>query len=147
MAKKKIQSVEVSCLVHATEDGDKVKRSIMETLSIESEPEEEVLQGHFGNAITHATWHLTGEEAWTVFRKTMEAVGEDGRAQLMRGFASTSDEHGALYLRLNKQLLVKRVAAFSLSDPVRIRVKPRGFMMKGTRPEEFYEKLLRPDAR
>lgn len=146
MSRREIQSVEVSCLIHATEDGERVKDSIMAALSLKGEAEEEVLEGHFGNGIVHASWHLTGEEAWEAFGKLMEIVGAEGRAELLRDFSSVSDERGALYLRLNKQLLVKGLAVFSASDPVRVRVKPRGFMMKGS-PQQFYQRLLRREPR
>jgi RNA binding exosome subunit len=141
VAQREIQSVEVSCFVHGTEDEKRVKDSIMGFLNIEEEPAEEMLEGHFGNRIIHASWHLTGDDAWLTFRRLIEAIGKDGRAEVLRDLVSLTDEHGALYLRVNKQSLIRGTPLLSSSDPVRVRVKPRGFMMKGT-PEQFYGRLL-----
>jgi RNA binding exosome subunit len=141
VAQREIQSVEVSCFVHATEDEKKVKDSIMGFLNIEGEPTEEMLEGHFGNRIIHASWHLTGDDAWLVFRRLVEALGKDGRAEVLRDLTARTDAHGALYLRVSRQSLIRGAALLSASDPVRVRVKPRGFMMKGN-PEQFYGRLL-----
>jgi RNA binding exosome subunit len=141
VAQREIQSVEVSCFVHATEDEVKVKNSISAFLGIEEEPTEEILEGHFGNRIIHARWHLTGEVAWNAFRRVVERLGKDGRAEVLRDLAAHTDEHGALYLRINKQSLIRGTTILASSDPVRVRVKPRGFMMKGS-PEQFYGRLL-----
>jgi RNA binding exosome subunit len=141
VAQREIQSVEVSCFVHATEDEKKVKDSIMGFLNIEGEPTEEMLEGHFGNRIIHASWHLTGDDAWLVFRRLVEAIGKDGRAEVLRDLTARTDAHGALYLRVSRQSLIRGAALLSASDPVRVRVKPRGFMMKGN-PEQFYGRLL-----
>jgi RNA binding exosome subunit len=141
LARGEVQSVEVSCLIHATEDDARVRSSITGMLSVESTPQEEPLQGHFGNSIVHVTWHLTGDDASAAFGRLAQAIGEEGRKEVLRDLGSMTDEHGALYLRLNKQMLVKGTAVFSMTDPVRVRVKPRRFMMKGT-PEQFYARLL-----
>jgi RNA-binding protein len=141
VAQKEIQSIEVSCFVHATEDEARVKDAVKAFFRIEKEPTDESLEGHFGNRIVHTTWHLTGEDAWRVFLRLVEVIGKDGRAEVLRDLASLTDDHGALYLRINKQCLMRGTALFSSSDPVRVRVKPRSFMMKGS-PAQFYGRLL-----
>jgi len=129
--------------VHATEDESKVKDSIREFLGLESQPTEELLEGHFGNRIIHASWHLTGDEAWRAFCRLAEGIGKDGIAEVLGDIEGHTDDHGALYLRVNKQSLIRRKPLLSSGDPVRIRVKPRGFMMKGT-PSQFYRRLMEP---
>jgi RNA binding exosome subunit len=146
LAQREIQSLEVSCFVQATEDEERVLISIMKLLGIEREPEREVLEGHFGNAIVDLSWHLTGEDAWNSFRLLMSALGRDGRRELARELDAYLDDHGALYVRLNKQTLIAGTATFSSADPVRIRVKPRSFMMKGP-PREFYERMMEGSER
>ncbi len=141
MAQREIQSLEVSCFVQATEDETKLSDSIMRALRIEQQPEEEVLEGHFGNRMASLRWRVTGEEAWTSFQALISLLGRDGRRELERELGACIDEHGALYIRLNKQTLVTGVASFSSSDPVRVRVKPRSFMMKGP-PADFYERII-----
>lgn len=141
MTRREIQSLEASCFVQATEDEAKLRDSIVRALRVEEEPVEQVLEGHFGNRIVHLVWRITGEEAWASFAALMSLLGDDGRRELARELPAYLDEHGALYVRLNKQTLVKGVASFSSSDPVRVRVKPRSYMMKGT-PAQFYERML-----
>ena len=51
------------------------------------------------------------------------------------------DEHRTLYVRLNKQALMQGEGVLSETDPVRIRVKPRSFLI-GSDPEAFYVRLL-----
>jgi len=141
VAQREVQSVEVSCLILATEDEERVKERIRRYLGIEQSPEEESLEGHFGNRILHVRWHLTGEEAWTCFQTLISLIGERGREELLVSLAGHLDEHRALYVRLNKQALMSGAGAFSDTDPVRIRVKPRSFMIRGA-TESFYERLM-----
>jgi RNA binding exosome subunit len=141
LVQREIQALEVSCFVQATEDEEKVRGAITRTLAIQQTPEQEDLEGHFGNSIVHLKWHLTGEQAWTSFQTLISLLGADGRKEIMRELRAYLDDHGALYIRLNKQTLVSGVASFSSSDPIRIRVKPRNFMMKGP-PGQFYERIM-----
>ncbi len=141
MARKEIQAVEISCFVHATEDEVRVRGAVAKALGIEEGPSREPLEGHFGNPIVHLVWHVTGDAAWTAFGRLVEFIGESGREEVLRGLEDQTDEHGALYLRLDKQALLRGVALFSSSDPVRVRVKPRKFMIKGS-PGQYYRGLM-----
>lgn len=133
--------MEIACFVQATEDPSKLRGAIERSLGIAQEPEQELLDGHYGNRIVNLKWHLTGESAYESFWALLKMLGKDGRRQLLRDLESSLDSHGALYVRLNKQTLVMGVASLSSSDPVRIRIKPRSFMMKGP-PRAFYERFM-----
>ncbi|MDG6925239.1 MAG: hypothetical protein JRN09_01670 [Nitrososphaerota archaeon] len=146
MPQGEIQSVEASCFVHATEDEEKVMRLVGRLLGAEDGPAEEVLEGHFGNVIVHLTWHLTGEAAGSAFRRLLEAIGQEGREAVLVDLSAHTDDHGALYLRLNKQALLRGAAVFTSSDPIRVRVKPRSFLMKGN-PDQFYRRFLEARTR
>jgi RNA binding exosome subunit len=141
-----IQSVEASCFVHATEDEVRLKDLLGEFLGAEEGPSEERLEGHYGNVIVHLTWHLTGEAAGRVFGRLVEAMGDEGRKVVLADLGAHTDEHGALYVRLNKQALFRGQTVFSSSDPVRVRVKPRSFLMKGD-PQRFYRRFLEERSR
>ena len=143
---REIQALEISCFVQATEDEEKVRRAISTSFGLQQDPETEDLEGYFGNSILDLKWHLTGEQAWTSFRALVSMLGETGRRELLRELGAYLDEHGALYVRLNKQTLISGMATVSSSDPVRIRVKPRHFMMKGP-PGQFYERMMEGDER
>ena len=138
---REIQALEISCFVQATEDEGKIRGAIAKSFGLHQDPGKEDLEGHFGNAIIDLKWHLTGEQAWTSFRALVALLGETGRRELLRELGAYLDEHGALYIRLNKQTLISGMATLSSSDPVRVRVKPRHFMMKGP-PSQFYERMM-----
>jgi RNA binding exosome subunit len=141
VAGKEIQAVEVSCFIHATENDEKVEGSIRVVLDIKSEPTRETLEGHFGNRIVRVVWHLTGDDAWLAFSRLVDLLARDGRAALLRDLAAQTDEHGALYIRLSKQSLIRGDVLLSTSDPVKVRIKPRRFMMRGS-TADFYGRIL-----
>lgn len=133
--------MEVSCFIHATEDEGKVAGAIASELKISGEPHRERLDGHFGNEVIHLRYHLTGEEAWIAFSVIADRLGRDNLHALLQGLDSAIDEHSALFLRFSKQDLVMGRLALSASDPIRVRVKPRQFMIRGD-VTRFYCQLL-----
>ncbi|MBI2648626.1 MAG: hypothetical protein HYU03_00640 [Thaumarchaeota archaeon] len=133
--------MEVSCFIHATEDEGKVAGAIASELKISGEPHRERLDGHFGNEVIHLRYHLTGEEAWIAFSVIADRLGRDNLHALLQGLDSAIDEHSALFLRFSKQDLVMGRLALSASDPIRVRVKPRQFMIRGD-VTRFYGQLL-----
>lgn len=139
-----IQSVEVTYLVHATEDQAKVGAAVTRLLGVDSKPEFERLEGHFGNEITKATIHLTGEDANRAFKNTVAAMPRTMRDGIVADIASFLDEHHALFLRLDKQLLVSGSVAMGSKDSVRMKVKPRIFLVRGGAPR-FYSELMGED--
>ena len=133
--------MEVSCFIHATEDEGKVAGAIANELKISGEPHRERLDGHFGNEVIHLRYHLTGEGAWIAFSVIADRLGGDNLHALLQGLDSAIDEHSALFLRFSKQDLVMGRLALSAGDPIRVRVKPRQFMIRGD-VTRFYFQLL-----
>ena len=133
--------MEVSCFIHATEDQGKVAGAIANELQFSSEPQRERLDGHFGNEVIHLRYRLTGEDAWKAFRSIVERLEGDNLHTLVQGLDSAIDEHSALYLRFSKQDLLMGRFAFSTGDPIRVRVKPKQFMIHGD-VTRFYAQLL-----
>ncbi len=136
-----IQSVEVTYFVHATEDQEKVGEAVRGTLGIVSPPETEMLEGHFGNKIVHVKHHLTGDEASSALSSLAKAMSAEAMEDVLRDLGQMIDEHAALYVRLDKQSFLAGRLTFAKGDPVRVRVKPRLFLMKGG-AEEFFRKAL-----
>jgi RNA binding exosome subunit len=139
--KGQIQSVGISYLLHSTEDPSKVNAAIAELVLTIVDPELEEMQGHHGNKILRANLHLTGKEASKAFETIMERLGDSLRRELLEDIGVNIDEHGAFFLRLDKQGLVSGSLLFGTSDPVRVKVKPRGFLIRGG-AAEFYSKLI-----
>ncbi len=143
--KKEIQSVEISCFIHATEDLERVSRTLEERFGLSAPPQLEDLEGHFGNRIISVRYHLTGEEATTAFRGIASFMGSERIRELLAGIELALDEHKALFIRLSKQDLLRGSAVLSQVDPIRIKVKPRGYMLMDD-AGRFYTRLL-GDAR
>jgi len=137
-----LQSLEVTYFVHATEDQEKVRRAVARLLGRDPDPEVESLEGHFGNKILRARVHLTGEDAEPAFGHLVESLPAGVLDQIASELGSHLDEHSAFFVRLDKQSLVSGAVSLGTSDPVRVRVKPRIFLVKGG-AASFYARLMR----
>jgi RNA binding exosome subunit len=133
--------VEVSFFVHATEDLETIKNAVSALLSVGAEPEEEKMEGHFGNPIIWVRYHFIGENAAAALSGIEACLSANEKDRLKRGVDDLVDEHSALYLRFDKQRLVEGKLEEGTRDPVRVKVKPRLFLLRsGAR--EFYSKVL-----
>ena len=141
MPKSEIQSVEVSYFVHATEDETRLIQSVGEKLSLEVAPQREELRGHFGNRIVHVRYHVTGDKAENLFTSITSRIDRADSQAILDTLHAMMDEHRALYLRLNKQQLLSGKIALAPNDPVRVKVKPRSFMIRGD-ARKFYARIM-----
>lgn len=142
-----LQSLEVSYFIQATEDEGRVRLAVKALLGGELPEERQEAEGHHGNMIVWMRHHLTGEAAVAGFKGILSHMGEDEREAILGDLRSGLDEHNALYIRLSKQVLVmKGAAVLASSDPIRVRVKPRSYLVKGD-PAAFYARLFERSAR
>ncbi len=142
MGKSEIQSVEVSFFVHATEDQSRLIQRIEGSLNLEVAPKFEPLRGHFGNRIVHVKYHVTGDDAEHLFVSLASQLNKEEAHMILGSVDSMVDEHRALYLRLNKQHLLSGKIVLAQKDPVRLKVKPRSFMIGGD-ARRFYARIMR----
>jgi RNA binding exosome subunit len=136
-----IQSVEVSYFVHSTEDEARLEEAVGQRLGLDSHPVEERLEGHFGNSILHASHHLTGNQAEMAVKELTKALSASAREELLGALADFVDEHGTLYVRIDKQSFFRSKLDISLADPVRVKVKPRLFTLKES-PEGLFRTMV-----
>lgn len=136
-----IQSVEVAYLLHATEDEAKVSGAVERLLGMGLEPDMERLEGHFGNEILRAKVHLVGDDASRAFSSLVGTMPQSLRKEVLADLGQFVDEHSALFLRFDKQMLVSGRLSLGASDPVRLKVKPRAYMIKGG-AVSFYSQLF-----
>jgi RNA binding exosome subunit len=137
-----VQSLEVSYFLQMTEDEEKVRLAVAVLLGGDLAEERQEVEGHYGNTIIWVRHHLTGDEAEAALREIVSHIGADERKGILGDLGSVLDEHGALYIRLSKQVLVMRGSAvLASSDPIRVKVKPRSYVVKGD-PAGFYARLL-----
>ncbi len=127
--------------MQSTEDEGRLERAVRDALELTAEPSVEALEGHFGNRILRVSYHLTGEEAALAFGSLADRLGPDTRKTILNGLQETVDEHSALYLRLDKQALVEGKVALGGGETVRVRVKPRLFLL-GEGVDAFYRDAL-----
>jgi RNA binding exosome subunit len=139
--KSRIQSLEVSYFVHATEDEQKISYSVSKMLSLGPQSKEEGLEGHYGNRILHVSYHVTGEVAAAAFGVLLGGLTAGSKRELAKSINDIVDEHHTLYLRLNKQSLVEGKFEIGGSETIRLRVKPRLFLLKEG-AEEFYRNMF-----
>ena len=137
-----IQSVEVSYFLHATEDHARVNSAVLQLTAAGAAPEFEEVEGHYGNKIVRARLHLTGDGAAKAIRRIVAGLSDQLKEELSREIEAHLDEHSALFLRLDKQRLFSGSLAMGSGDSVRVKVKPRAFLIRGGAPQ-FYSKLLR----
>jgi RNA binding exosome subunit len=139
-----IQSLELSYLLHSTEDAAKVNAAISELVSFEGETLVEDMEGHYGNTILRVRVLLTGDKATAAFERISQRLGDGMKKNLAMTISQHVDEHSALFLRFDKQKLVSGELYFADADAVRIKVRPRKFLLRGTAPE-FYARLIGGD--
>ena len=136
-----VRSLEISYFVHATEDPDRLARAVHHLLSMAPPSQVEEMEGHHGNKISSVRMHITGEEAQRAFERIVEALGSEAKDALLRDLGSHLDEHSALFIRFDKQRLVSGSLRLEATDPVRVKIKPRPFLLGRDAPR-FYSVLL-----
>lgn len=137
-----VQSLQVSYFLQMTEDEGKVKKAVASLLGADYPEERQLADGHFGNSIVWVRHHLTGREAEAALRSIVSRIAEADRRAIVGHLDESIDEHKALYIRLSKQVLVMNGSGvLAGSDPIRVKVKPRSFVVKGD-PEGLYARLL-----
>jgi len=124
--KSTLASAEVKFLVQATEDGERVLKKVSEVFRIPIEKfEKSTLDGHFGNPITVFRVHLKGKNADNFASGMINLFEEDYKRTLLDEIPKSIDEHGSLYLRVDKQSIFSYRLVQSTIDAVRIKMKPR----------------------
>jgi len=126
-----IQSLEVSYLVHATEDAQKIGSAVESVFGPLGDVRVDEMEGHFGNAIVRVSRHITGEDAGRAFASLTSKMDSSLRQRLRSEVGEHLDEHSAFYLRLDKQRLLEGTLELTEADPIRVRVRPRLYTAKG----------------
>ncbi|MEM4297742.1 MAG: RNA-binding domain-containing protein [Nitrososphaerota archaeon] len=112
--------------VHATEDDKRILEALNRELPIaQAEVERDFLKGHFDNPIIRYTIHLIGEGAQRFADEVFRRLDEADKRLLITRLDKHIDEHGILYLRIDKQLLLEGKLRFSDRDSIRIKLKPK----------------------
>jgi RNA-binding protein len=135
-------TAEISIIVHATENQDKILQSIKNVLSISPERfSSNTSEGHWGNKIILLSAVITTAEANSLISKILSTLNKIDRHSLSDFVDNYIDEKGNLYIRLDKQKICQGRTSLSDNDSIRIRLRPvRKY--KPTRILESYRRLL-----
>ena len=145
MPKISFMSAEVSFHLHATEDEERCLLTFSNTLDIDPQDfTKTVLEGHYGNVVRRYVIHLTGRRADEWGKQLILKMDEADRRRIANEVEKYLDEHGKLYLRLDKQSLIDGLIRAGFEDVVRVKLKPRLKWSKGKIREEYAELLLNP---
>ena len=109
-------AAEISIIIHATEDKDKILRSLNALLGIPANSFfVRVASGHWQNQILFLTSHLDERHANELYSKINNVLSEES------GLTNLLDKKGNLYIRLDKQALCKGRLILLERDSVRIK--------------------------
>lgn len=137
-----LASAEIRFFAQATEDEERLVKTVSERLRVPQEQfEKESLEGHFRNPITSFKAHVTGADADRFAKGLALLFDEIDKETMLRNIPNYMDEHGALYLRVDKQSLFTDKLRESQIDAVRIRLKPR-FKAEPLKMAETHRTLL-----
>ncbi|HET7147206.1 MAG TPA: RNA-binding domain-containing protein [Candidatus Nitrosopolaris sp.] len=114
-------AAEISIIVHATEDKDKILEQLDSTLSVSPDSFSiGFAEGHWGNKIVLLTSVLDKKEANYLYVKIRSCLSDNDVALLSNFY----DEKGNLFVRLDKQRVCSGKVSLSEADSVRIKFKP-----------------------
>jgi RNA binding exosome subunit len=122
----KFSSVEITWMIHATEDGEKVVKKMVELLLLNNDDiKYSKLEGHFGNPILLYKVRLTGDEADKFVSTLFSSLRDIGKKVLESELSEHLDEHGDFYIRIDKQLLCEGKIGFTGKDAIRMKLKSK----------------------
>ena len=132
-----VQSVELSTIAHATDDLENIQTALTRLLpeSIRGRQlfTRRYLQGHYGNPIITFEAHLTNPEDIEDFKAFLlkQLAGTD-KLTIARELDRHIDDDGNLYIRIDKQKILRGNTRLGQDDPIRVRLKFTKFAGKTT---------------
>lgn len=136
MQKEKLKSfeivvAEISFLVHATEDKDRVLNLVSSVLIVDKDEfESENLTGHWGNQIEMIKGRLDGKPARDVANIILTSLDSYDRKKMLYSLDDYVDDKGTLHLRLDKQKICEGKIELSDIDSIKIKFKPKLFFSR-----------------
>lgn len=121
----RFSSAEINVVIHATENENKILRSINDALSISTDKfSSTTSEGHWGNKIMLLTGIIDSNAAKALVLKIICSLNNVDRNLLSNFFDKYVDEKGNLYIRLDKQRICQGKMSLSENDSIRIRFRP-----------------------
>lgn len=123
-----IVKIEISALIHATEDRKKVEKAVSTILppKLSSIVNVKNLHGHYGNPIKLMTISIKSRENLSpLLKELITKLGSIDREILLKELPLHIAKNDTFYIRLNKQAAAKGITSLGEEDPIRIKVKFR----------------------
>ena len=138
----RFSTAEISIIIHATENQDKILQSINDVLYISPDRFSYTSsEGHWGNKILLLSAVIGNNEANSLIATILSRLNKIDRHSLSDFFDNYIDEKGNLYIRLDKQRICQGRTSLSDNDSIRIRLRPvRRY--RPTKTLEDYRRLL-----
>ncbi len=133
-------SIEISFLVHATEDEKKLFDIIKSSFNLYPEIfTKTVFEGHYGNPIYKYTAYIKGNLAQHVLKTIFERLDVIDKDNLAKDIGERIDEHKNLYLRIEKSSLFKKFFRLGTSNVIYLKLIPKN---KVGNIKNFYKNLI-----
>ena len=137
------KSVEIAYFLHATEDYDKVIVTIAKEFSTSIDKfEVSSAEGHYGNPLRIVKAHITGVEARDFAESFFGRLSSIVKDNIVQEIGLSLNEHGDLFIRLDKQQLLAGKIVLAEVDPIRLKFKQR-YNMPREQLLQAYAEFLR----
>ena len=127
MADIKAGKIEISCIIYATEDFDKVSKVIEnlfpDKLKREINLTKRKFSGYYGNPISTLTTEIKNSDSAELFLKLLsEKFSNEDKIELTEDFNKHLDNDGNLYLRLDKQAAYVNMFQLNQHGTIKVRI-------------------------
>ncbi|MEM0074792.1 MAG: RNA-binding domain-containing protein [Conexivisphaerales archaeon] len=117
-------SAEVTFHIHATEDKDKIYRSIQSVLGFDTKfIQESKAYGHFGNTILVCRAILDKELSSSLFNRIITSATSEDLNNLREEIRDRVEDNKFLHVRLDKQMLVSGFVKLGDEDSLKVRFR------------------------
>lgn len=127
--KRMVHTVELTVLVHATEDESKVRKAVLNLLPPDIYPpafEEVKLKGYYGDPITVLKLNVKHRKPATeLFEHMVKRLSSLDVTSLLDDLAQHIDESRNLYMRLDKQKAYTEKVVLERHDSIRVKARLR----------------------
>jgi len=124
-----VHTVELTALVHATEDESKVRRAVLNLLPPDVYPpafEAVKLKGYYGDPITVLKLNVKHrQQATELLEHIIKRLSSLDVTSLLDGLAQHIDESRNLYMRLDKQKAYTSKVVLERHDSIRVKARLR----------------------
>lgn len=120
-----VVSAKLSAIVHATEDVDRVLQALGRLFPDGSFPpkvETRRSEGHYGNEIRTLDLSVRGAAASRLLEHLWTGLSSFDRVSILDVLDKHLDSSGTLYLRLDKEEILRGILKMKEQDPIRIQL-------------------------